>query len=310
MRKITFTLLALVAAFAVNAQQTVILDQAPKNSGIVSAMYEENGAQIIADDFTMSTDMKLMDLSFYGFSVLDESISQGLLDGTMTHFNLFIIPADASGMPVDLMDESVLHLELPVTDDALDIDADGPHPRDDGGNEWGYTFTVDVEAFLGVDDATLPAGTYWAAPAPFLDADFDADPTEYMWYWLNTEPFTAQGEQAVYYAGESGWVNLNEAAGSANYAGMAMTITGEQNMGVEDHDLASFTHFTQNGQLFLESAAQIEGVAIYNLLGQQVINTNINATSGSIDLGSLSSGIYVTKVNVNGQTKAFKFSVK
>lgn len=307
MRKITFTLLALVAAFAVNAQ-TVILDQAPKGSGIVSAMYSEGGAQVIADDFTITTDMKLMDVTFYGFGVFEGS--DHLTDGTLTHFNMFIVPADASGMPVDLMDDSVVALEVPADHAALDILEDGPYPREDGGNEYGYDFTVDVEAFLGEDDATFAAGTYWLAPAPALDADFDAEPLEYMWYWLNTEPFTAQGEQAVYYAGESGWVNLNEAAGSMNYNGMAMTVMGEQNMGVEDHDLATFTHFTQNGQLFLESASQIDGVAIYNLLGQQVINTNINATSGSIDLGSLSSGIYVTKVNVNGQTKAFKFSVK
>jgi|GEM_PF-5970884 len=80
-------------------------------------------------------------------------------------------------------------------------------------------------------------------------------------------------------------------------------------MSVEDHDVVSFNHFVQNNQLFLNSPSQIKDVAIYNLLGQEVINTNINATEGSIDLGSLSSGIYLTKVNVNGQVKSFKFSV-
>lgn len=81
-------------------------------------------------------------------------------------------------------------------------------------------------------------------------------------------------------------------------------------LGVEDFENTSFTHFTQNGQLFLESASQIQDVAIYNLLGQQVVNDNLNATSGSIDLGSLNTGIYMAQVNVDGKVKSFKFSVK
>lgn len=78
-------------------------------------------------------------------------------------------------------------------------------------------------------------------------------------------------------------------------------------MSVEDFDTAEFTHFTQDNQLFLNSDVQIGEVAIFNLLGQQVISENVNDISGNIDLGSLNAGVYMTKVSVNGQTKSFKF---
>ena len=80
-------------------------------------------------------------------------------------------------------------------------------------------------------------------------------------------------------------------------------------MSVDDHNFDSFTHYINNNELVLDAVSnQIDGVAIYNLLGQEVVNENINATSGSIALDALSAGVYVTKVSIDGQTKTFKFS--
>lgn len=87
-------------------------------------------------------------------------------------------------------------------------------------------------------------------------------------------------------------------------------ILGEADidMGIKDFQVAELSHYNRDNQLYLEGQSQIGEVAIYNLLGQQVITHMIDATSGSIDLSSLSTGVYITKVAVNGQSKSFKFA--
>ncbi len=308
MKKITLLIAAFIMSIGLYAQE-VIVDQGPAGKGIAAGMYEEGGAQVLAEDINLDSDMRILDATFYGFSVLPNTLSDGLeTDGVLTHFNLFIVPADASGLPVDLLDESVIELEIPLDHEALDVLTDmEPRQDDPNMNEWLYVFTVDVAEFLGEDDAVLAEGDYWLAPVPYFEDDFED--TDYMWYWMNSQTF-GNGEQPTYYTGSDGWVNLNEAAGSFDYMAMAMTVTGEEaTMSVDDHNFDSFTHYINNNELVLDAVSnQIDGVAIYNLLGQEVVNENINATSGSIDLNALSAGVYVTKVTIDGQTKTFKFS--
>ncbi len=87
-------------------------------------------------------------------------------------------------------------------------------------------------------------------------------------------------------------------------------ITYGDDMGVEDVEMLSFSHYVNQGQLHLNSQSQIGQVAIYNLLGQQVSTQNVNATSGSVSLAGLSTGVYIAKVAVNGHSKSFKFVKK
>ena len=56
----------------------------------------------------------------------------------------------------------------------------------------------------------------------------------------------------------------------------------------------------------LRSANNIESVSMYNLLGQQVISTEIGATTSDINLSSLTAGTYIMKVTVDGQTGTYK----
>ena len=81
-------------------------------------------------------------------------------------------------------------------------------------------------------------------------------------------------------------------------------------LGIEDFTLNSFTHFIQNEQLVIESLSQIQEVSIYNSLGQQVITENINSSLGQVNLSSLNAGIYLSRINMDGNIKSFKFSVK
>ena len=59
--------------------------------------------------------------------------------------------------------------------------------------------------------------------------------------------------------------------------------------------------------LNIESLGTIQTISVYNVLGQEVINKELNSTSTALDVSSLNSGIYVVKTNVDGVTSSTKF---
>lgn len=59
--------------------------------------------------------------------------------------------------------------------------------------------------------------------------------------------------------------------------------------------------------LNIESLGTIQTISVYNVLGQEVINKELNSTSTALDVSSLNSGIYVVKTNVDGVTSTTKF---
>ena len=53
-------------------------------------------------------------------------------------------------------------------------------------------------------------------------------------------------------------------------------------------------------------SSEISSVRIINLLGQEVISTEVNATSTQIDMSQLSSGAYIVNVTVGDTIKTIK----
>jgi hypothetical protein len=80
------------------------------------------------------------------------------------------------------------------------------------------------------------------------------------------------------------------------------------NLGVSDNTLQGFSYYPNptNGVLNLKSVENIENVALFNILGQKVVDSKINATSSQIDISNLASGTYFMKVIVNGQIGTYK----
>lgn len=74
---------------------------------------------------------------------------------------------------------------------------------------------------------------------------------------------------------------------------------------MEDEDFSFYPNPT-NGILKLTSSYNIENVALYNVLGQQLITKSINATTSQVDLSKLGSGTYILKVMVKGQLGTYK----
>jgi hypothetical protein len=73
-------------------------------------------------------------------------------------------------------------------------------------------------------------------------------------------------------------------------------------LGVNDLDAAGFTAYPNpvKNVLNLKANEEISSVVVYNVLGQEVYNANVNALASTIDMASFASGAYFVKVNIGG----------
>ncbi len=112
--------------------------------------------------------------------------------------------------------------------------------------------------------------------------------------------------------------SINTAAGQTYYLFVVndggqtdITIDGTL-LSTDENSIQGFSFYPNpTGEtLNLSSIESIEDVVIYNLLGQQVIGQDVNATSLQLDTSSLATGAYLMKVTVNGQTGTYKLIKK
>src|SRR5690554_3449922 len=79
-------------------------------------------------------------------------------------------------------------------------------------------------------------------------------------------------------------------------------------LSVTDAIIDGFTYYPNptSGMLNLSADKNIQDIAVFNMLGQQVINSKVGATSTEIDFSSLAIGTYVMKVTIDGQVGTYK----
>tara|TARA_R110002072_G_scaffold41085_5_gene115838 strand:- start:23389 stop:24522 length:1134 start_codon:yes stop_codon:yes gene_type:complete len=77
-----------------------------------------------------------------------------------------------------------------------------------------------------------------------------------------------------------------------------VTIDSDILLSTEDNNFIDFLYYPNPviDQLNFNSKSSIATIKIYNLMGQQVLNHNINSNSGSVDLRNLSKGMYLAEV--------------
>ncbi|HLS30687.1 MAG TPA: T9SS type A sorting domain-containing protein [Flavobacteriaceae bacterium] len=295
MRKIT--LLAVAFLFAVVAQAQEISFEESEGYVLDETIDGQNGwtagdaAPIltISDEEASDGDYSLkIDVDNVGY------IEEGFISGTSRDITEFLPESGAFEIGVDF--------HIPANDegeiDLIISDATGQ-----------FT-TARIAIFNGnvnIVETNILGEPVLAAASPIetgsfqnvkVVIDFEGDSMDYL---INDESFYQSDITGAEEAGSIAFLT----SGDSMYYVDNITIGGE--MSVEDFEAVEFTHFTQNNQLFLSSDSQIGEVAIFNLLGQQVVSETLNDISGNIDLGSLNAGVYMTKVSVNGQTKSFKF---
>jgi len=59
--------------------------------------------------------------------------------------------------------------------------------------------------------------------------------------------------------------------------------------------------------LNIEAGANIQTIAVYNILGQEVMNREANDSTIRLDVSSLNAGVYVIKTMIDGNVSSTKF---
>ncbi|PHS64909.1 MAG: hypothetical protein COB12_07490 [Flavobacterium sp.] len=77
-------------------------------------------------------------------------------------------------------------------------------------------------------------------------------------------------------------------------------------LATESFDAKGFVTSMRNGQLTLSANEVIDTVAIYNMLGQEVYNSKLGATSAIINMSSYANGTYIVRASINGTVGSIK----
>ncbi len=104
--------------------------------------------------------------------------------------------------------------------------------------------------------------------------------------------------------------NIDPCAAGASW-GQAedYTIKVSEALGVNDVEaLAGFSYSPNPSTevLNLQASKNIESIALYNLLGQQVYSAKVDATSSAINISHLNTATYILKVTVDGKIGTYK----
>ena len=138
------------------------------------------------------------------------------------------------------------------------------------------------------------------------------------------ETITSGGDACGSWANRS--LDISAATGELVYIGMRhhdvtdmyylnidnVSVTSST-MSNEDFTLQNIDYsFDQEANLLrVTSEEMLSNIQIYNMLGQEVLNQDLNDTSALLNLSSLSSSIYIVNVEGNNsKTKTFKLAIK
>lgn len=93
-----------------------------------------------------------------------------------------------------------------------------------------------------------------------------------------------------------------------NHGAITDIIIDGTNLGASDNTIEGFSYYPNPAMdaINLQSVDMIEDVAIFNMLGQRVVNQSVSATTSQISVSHLATGTYVMKVTVNGQVGTYK----
>ena len=87
-----------------------------------------------------------------------------------------------------------------------------------------------------------------------------------------------------------------------------LAVTINLTLGNDSFDSKSFAYYPNyvKDNLTITHAVILTKVRVLNLLGQELISKNLNATSGTIDMSSIADGYYLIEANTEDASKIFK----
>lgn len=172
-----------------------------------------------------------------------------------------------------------------------------------GGGIW--SSTTNTSATLIVEAIDAPTGT--------ATQDFTTGQT--------LANFTVVGQNIIWYSAATGGTVLpsttvlvsgttyfasQTVSGCESTTRLAVTAgTDLQTPGFELSNLSYYPNPVKN-VLTVAYSEEIQGIQLYNMLGQLVLNRNTNTSKVTIDMASMASGSYILKVTVNSLTQNVK----
>lgn len=171
-----------------------------------------------------------------------------------------------------------------------------------GGGIWS---TTNVSATLTVEAVNAPTGT--------AIQDFTTGQT--------LANFTIVGQNIIWYTAATGGTVLPSTtvlvSGTIYYASQTISgcesttrleVTAGTDLKTPGFELSNLSYYPNpvKDVLTIAYSEEIQGVQLYNMLGQLVLNRNTNTSKVTIDMASMASGSYILKVTVNGLTQNVK----
>ena len=83
---------------------------------------------------------------------------------------------------------------------------------------------------------------------------------------------------------------------------------GQNPLGLDDVAVSEFTFFPNpvNNVLSIKAQASIDGITIFNMLGQAVVRSTPNTTDSTVDMSALQTGAYFVQVSINNTLKTVR----
>ena len=90
------------------------------------------------------------------------------------------------------------------------------------------------------------------------------------------------------------------------------TCECDEPLSLADNAIEGFEMFPNpaNNELNISASSNIEGVTVFNMIGQRVIEQSIGSTAQSINVSALQTGVYLIQVTADGQTGTYRFVKK
>jgi hypothetical protein len=101
----------------------------------------------------------------------------------------------------------------------------------------------------------------------------------------------------------------NQGDGSVNSTYYFDDVAFSDGLSAPNYSISDFTMYpnpTKN-QLTLEAIGTIQKIAIYTILGQEVLTKNTNNNNSTLDTSVLQKGVYIAKATVDGKESMLKF---
>ena len=103
-------------------------------------------------------------------------------------------------------------------------------------------------------------------------------------------------------------IGINTYECTPHPASMYGTITVTEALGIDDVVVSEFTFFPNpvNNVLSIKAQASIDGITIFNMLGQAVVRSTPNTTDSTVDMSALQTGAYFVQVSINNTLKTVR----